>query len=69
MNSRIFGTTTGSASVEAAIKKEFPGLPKKIETTIYREKVDPLPKFKRLADPEAIYKLNKANDAQEPKND
>lgn len=63
LNSRIFGSTTGSKIVEEKIAKEFPGLPKRIETTVFREKREPMPKFNRLADPEAIFKMNQMNDA------
>lgn len=65
LNTRIFGSTTGSKIVEEKIAKEFPGLPKRVNTTIYREKHEPMPKFNRVVDPEAIFKMNQMNDANE----
>lgn len=61
INTRVFGSKTGSEIVDGKIEKEFPNLPKRLNTTIYREKREPMPKFNRLADPEAIFKMNQMN--------
>lgn len=66
LNRGIFGMkTTGVASVDTAIKREWPNLPDRIEGhKIFREKHEPLPKFERVLDPEEIHRINMMNDAQ-----
>ena len=63
LNTRRLGCKSGVSSVEQAIKKEWPHLPDKLPGVgAHYEKKEPLPKFKRLADPEEIDRINRSND-------
>lgn len=62
-NARRFNMqSVGVDSLDKAAKEKWPKVTRLTEGTIFREEYVPMPKFKRVADPELIHKMNEGRE-------